>query len=45
MKKKDTQKEKHALLETNAGTMGIENQKYEVAQEMGINPKTKNKKS
>jgi len=45
MKKKGVQKEKRASQETNAVTTAIENQKYEVAQEMGINPKAKNKNS
>ena len=45
MKKNATQKNKHAAEETKPETMAIENLKYEVGQEMGINPKTKIKKS
>lgn len=45
MKKKAEQTNKNASQQENQGTMGIEKLKYEVGQEMGIKPKTKNKKS
>ncbi|NLV21352.1 MAG: hypothetical protein GXY49_05140 [Syntrophomonadaceae bacterium] len=45
MKKGSTQKNKKVNQTTNPEEIVIENLKYEVGQEMGIKPKTKNKKS
>lgn len=45
MKKKAGQNNKADAKQKDQETMAIEKLKYEVGQEMGISPKTKNKKS
>ncbi|HPF21016.1 MAG TPA: small, acid-soluble spore protein, alpha/beta type [Syntrophomonas sp.] len=45
MKKTSGQQQPKKPSTNDAGNQAMENLKYEVAQEMGIKPKTKNKKS